>query len=85
MTAVWIAVIWLVVGFVVAGMFGAAGWRANRLRENEQVPQRAGAEVRYLRHAKSARSRLAGTDRSARNEMMNSPKKTPDKQRHIAA
>lgn len=79
MTAVWIALIWLVVGFAVAGMFGAAGWRANRLRENEQAPQRAGAEVRYLPHARSARSRLA------RTEMMNSLKKTPDKQRHVAA
>lgn len=79
MTAVWIAVIWLVIGFAVAGMIGAAGWRANRLRENEQVPQRARAEVRYLRHAKYVHSRLT------RTEMMNSLKKTPDKQRHIAA
>ena len=77
MTAVWIAVTWLVVGFAVAGMFGAAGWRANRLRENEQVPQRARAEVRYLRHAKNTRCQLAKT-------AMIFPLKKPHAKRHAA-
>ena len=61
MTVISIAVIWLVVGLVVAAMFGAAVWRTNRLREDEEVPQRAGAEVRYLRPAKNARCQLAKT------------------------
>ena len=77
MTAVWIAVVWLVVGFVVAAVFGAAGWRANRLREDEPVPLRAGAEVRYLRHAKNTRCQLAKT-------AMIFPLKKPHAKRHAA-
>ena len=49
MMVVSIAVTWLVVGLIVALAFGAAVSRTSSVREEDELPQRAGAELRYFR------------------------------------
>jgi hypothetical protein len=77
MMVISIAVVWLVMGFGVAMLFGAAFQRTNRQSEEEVSEQRT-AEIQYLRKDKLADSLIA------RGAAIAAPKKQHIK-RHIAA
>ncbi|GEM_PF-2734964 len=72
-----LAVVWVVVGLVVAVMFGMAMSRTNPMHDEAEPPKRAGAEVKYMRHAKGTRCQLAKT------AMLNPLKKHPAKRRAV--
>ncbi len=52
MTILSVAVIWLVVGFVAAMVFGRVIQRTNHLSDEDEMPRRAGAHIQYLRRGK---------------------------------
>ncbi len=85
-----IALAWLVVGVVAAVIFGSAAGRTNRLDEDETVPQRMSAEVKYIRRTKRGRCQLAQTaltevtDTTLPTTLSDSQKRHPAKRRAIA-
>lgn len=78
MTLLSIALIWFVGGLAAAVIFGMTINRTNRLRDDEELPQRIGAEIGYMRpnrreHAEAAKATTA-----------DSAKKNPSRRRAVA-
>jgi hypothetical protein len=59
MTAISIAVGWLVVGLVVAAAFGAAVRRTRWEQDGEGIPEKRGATLQYLRKHKNDDCQIA--------------------------
>jgi hypothetical protein len=67
MTAISIAVVWLVVGVLVAAAFGAAVRRTRWDEDEDGLPTYRGAEVRYLRKPHSPDARAVKKQATRRN------------------
>lgn len=87
MTVFSIAVIWLVVGLAVAVVFGTAIRRTNRLREDEEVPQRMGGELQYMRFGHRTRCQLSTTSATGNvtHAVASQPAKKHAAKRRVAA